>query len=240
MEQETHTIVFDVSGHGLGHLGQIAPVIQQMAMGFPEARIVVRSMHAASVLRDFIALNVDLDEPPPEATLVMRGPTDVDQEASAAAYRALFAKWDEHLDREAARLATLRPTVLVADVPYLSLAAAKRIDIPAVALCSLNWAGIYRTYCGEAPDAPAILGTLEAAYHCADLFLMPQPHMPMPSFSNRRPISPVARIGQNRQEEIRALLGIPRNHKLVLVNPWRNSDQATPAIARKSRHPLAR
>jgi len=215
--QNYRTIVFDVSGHGFGHLGQIAPIVQSLMAGHKAARIVIRSILGASVIRDFLGFPIAVDAPPPEAILAMRGPSVVDAAASAAAYRALHANWAEHLDSETARLAALAPALLVADVPYLSLAAAKRLDIPAIALCSLNWLDLYRTYCGEQPDAPAILRTIEAAYRSADLFLQPRPHMPMLDLPNRRSIGPLGRIGSPRREELRAGLGIAADERIVLV-----------------------
>jgi hypothetical protein len=211
-------IVVDISGHGFGHLGQITPVIQAMLARRPEARIVVRSAHEGTLVREFIGAAIEVDRPPPEVTLSMRGPTVVDAAASAEAYRVLHANWEDHVDREAARLAALAPAALIADIPYLSLAAAKRIGVPAIALCSLNWADIYRTYCGDARDAAAILGTMESAYASADIFLQPQPHMPMAAFPNRRSIGPIARIGRSRHDEMRTALGIPRDHSIVLVS----------------------
>jgi hypothetical protein len=216
-KQDSRTIVFDVSGHGFGHLGQIAPVIIELIAQHPTARVVVRTAHAASVVNNILGLHVDLDEPPPETTLVMFDPSAVDAAASAEAYRALHARWGEHLDRETARLEALSPVALVADVPYLSLAAAKRLGIPAVALCSLNWLDLYRTYCGSGRDAPAIIRTIEAAYCSADLFLQPRPHMPMSDLLNRRSIGPVARIGRAQKNQVRAVLGISQNDHVVLV-----------------------
>jgi hypothetical protein len=215
--KEIRAIVFDVSGHGLGHLGQTAPVIQKLSAQYPAARIIVRSTQPAPVVRDFVGGRVEFDTPPPEATLVMRGPTVVDAAASAAAYGALHANWHEHLAREAARLAALAPAALVANIPYLSLAAAKRIGIPAIAMCSLNWLDLYRAYCGEAPDAPAILETLATAYRSADIFLQPRPHMPMSDLPNRRSIGPIARIGRRRDNEIRTALQLSQRTRLVLV-----------------------
>ena len=81
------------------------------------------------MVKHILGFDVDLDEPPPEATLVMLDPTTVDIAASAEAYRALHARWDENLDHETARLEALSPVALVADVPYLSLAAAKCLAI---------------------------------------------------------------------------------------------------------------
>jgi hypothetical protein len=100
VKRDSRTIVFDVSSHGFGHLGQIAPVIVELIAQHPTARVVVRSMHAASVVNNILGSDVDLDEPPPEATLVMLDPTAVDIAASAEAYRALHARWDQDLARD--------------------------------------------------------------------------------------------------------------------------------------------
>lgn len=212
------TVVFDVSGHGFGHLGQAAPVIQALRARCPHCRIVLRSAHPASLLRDFLGCEVVLAPPPPEATMVMHGPTSVDAAGSAEAHRRVCERWEEHVAREAARLAALKPTILVSDVSYLSLAAAKRLGIPAIALCSLNWADIYRAYCGTEAGASAVLETIEAAYAAADVFLQVEPHMPMDGLSNLRSIGPVARIGHDRRRDLEAAADIPRGRKIVLVS----------------------
>lgn len=212
------TVVFDVSGHGFGHLGQVAPVIQALRQHYPQSRIVLRSAHPAPLLRDFLDCDVVLAPPPPEATMVMHGPTSVDAVRSAEAHRQVCEHWEEHVAREAARLAALKPTILVSDVSYLSLAAAKRLGIPAIALCSLNWADVYRAYCGAEAGASAVLETIEAAYAAADLFLQVEPHMPMERLPNRRPIGPLARIGRARRGEVAAAAHIPEQEKIVLVS----------------------
>ena len=54
--------------------------------------------------------------------------------------------------------------IVLADVPYLTLAAASRASIPAAALCSLNWADIYRHYFNNRTEAGKILAEMESAY----------------------------------------------------------------------------
>ena len=213
--QAVQTVVFDVSSHGLGHLGQIAPVVQTLRALFPAIRLVVRTAHPNHLVHDFIGSSVELDAPPPETMPVSRDPSVIDTAATAAAYRALHRRWEEHLDRETARLAAISPAALVADVPYLSLAAAERLGIPSLAICSLNWLDLYRAYCGPTHD-DLIIRTIETAYHSARFFLQPRPHMPMLSLHNRRPVGPVARIGRRRKEELRNRLGITRNERIVL------------------------
>lgn len=210
------TVIFDVSNHGFGHLAQVAPVVQRMTSLFPDLRVVLRSAHPEYIIRDFTGPSIELGEPPPEAALVSRGPTIIDAAASATAYDDLHRHWDEHLDRATERLAALAPRVLVADVPYLSLAAAERLGIPSIALCSINWLDLYRAYCGPAYDH-SIVQTIKAAYGSAKFFLQPCPHMPMLDLSNRRSIGPIARIGQARKQELRRMLGVTRDERIVLV-----------------------
>jgi hypothetical protein len=40
VKRDSRTIVFDVSSHGFGHLGQIAPVIVELIAHHPTARVV--------------------------------------------------------------------------------------------------------------------------------------------------------------------------------------------------------
>jgi hypothetical protein len=211
------TIVFDISSHGFGHLGQVAPIIRELDRRHPKLRVVLRSLHPATRVRDFLGIAVAVETPPPEAIFAMLGSAIVDVAASAAAFQALHADWDGHVEREAARLAELDPDLLVADVPYLSLAAAKRIGVPAIAICSLNWLDIYRAYCGAEENAPAILDTIGTCYRSAAMFLQSQPHMAMTDLPNRRSIGPLGRIGRKRKAEILAALGLPPETRIVLV-----------------------
>ncbi len=210
------SIVFDVSGHGFGHLAQVAAVIRALAQD-AAPRIVVRSALPGDVIRGFVGAIVETAAAPPDVTMVMHGPSTVDAAATAARYRELHAGWDGHVAREAARLAALKPALLVANIPYLSLAAAQCAGVPAIALCSINWFDMYGAYCGGEPEAPAILSTMEDAYRRAGVFLQPAPHMPMANLPNRRAIGPIGRIGRNRREEICRTLGVAPDMRLVLA-----------------------
>ena len=86
------------------------------------------------------------------------------------------------------------PDLLLADIPYLSLAAAERLRIPALALCSLNWADILAGYCQDEPDLAELRAPMLAAYHSAVAVLQPAPSMPKPDLTNVQPIGPIAAL----------------------------------------------
>jgi len=210
-------LVVDITGHGYGHLAQVAPVVAELRARRPELRLTVRSHVPEPVLTLALGKGVALAPPPPDVGLAMTGPVDVDRAASAAAYAGLHADWPAVVAAEAARLAALRPDLLLSNVGYVGLAAAAAAGIPAVAMSSLNWADMYACYCGDRPEAPRIHGEMLAAYRSARLFLQLAPALPMTDLPNRRPVGPVAGRGRDRRAELAATLRAAPGERLVLV-----------------------
>jgi hypothetical protein len=102
-------------------------------------------------------------------------------------------------------------------VPYLSLAAAQQAEIPAVAMCCLNWAELYRHYAGETPEAKEIYQQMLDAYNSAAIFCKVQPTMQMVGLNNTQTIAPIAHLGYQRRDEIVHLLNLKSEIKLVVV-----------------------
>lgn len=196
-------IVFDVSGHGFGHLAQVAPVVGELRARLPaKDRITVRAGHPPEVLAAFLPAGVAVAPPPPDAVLAMHSPIDVDGPASIARYVALHADWPATVDAEAARLAALAPDLLVSDVGYVGLAAARRLGVAAHPLCSLDWYAPFLAYCRACPDFDRIAGEILDAYRGASTFLQLAPHLPMDYLEDRRVFGPVARRGRNRRADL--------------------------------------
>jgi hypothetical protein len=208
-------LLVDISGHGFGHAGQVIPVVRDLLDARPDLRVTLRTAVPAAVLARHVGRELPVASPPADVGMVMTGPMDVDAPASAAAYADLHADFPAVVAREAARLRALQPDLLLADVPYSSLAAAGGIGVPAVALCSLNWLDAYRAYCADRPEAGRIMAEIEDAYAAADLFLQPRPHTPMTELSNTRSIPPICRVGTDRSRELRTRLGLGAGLGLV-------------------------
>ena len=213
----TH-ILFDVSGHGFGHLAQTAAVVDTLARMRPDLRLTVRAEHDPAILRRFLPEATAIDRPPPDPTLVMTGPIDVDAAASMARYAALHGDWEQVVDAEARRLEALAPDLVVSDVGYVSLAAAKLLGVPACAMCSLDWYGIFRTYCRHFEGAAAIADRMLESYNAAEAFLQLAPHMPMDYFPRRRAFGPVGRLGRDRRAEVERDYPFAAGKRLVVFS----------------------
>lgn len=214
-----HTrLVADISGHGFGHVAMTAPVLNRIGQLRPDLDIVVRSPAPERLLREHITVPFERIAAELDFGMAMRDALAIDVDTSLRRYRELHRRWRAAVASAADELAALSPTLLLANVPYLSLAAAERAGVPSVALCCLNWADIFEHYCGDEPDAASIVGEMRAAYASARMFMTPEPAMPMPGLGNLGSIGPIARRGNERSAEIRTRLGLAESTILVLLS----------------------
>jgi len=210
-------VLLALSGHGFGHLAQGAPVVNALWAEVPELRLSVcgvlpQAIVAARLDRPFDYRCVELDR-----LLQMFNAWEVDVPASQRVYRVFHEHWDAGLQQDVALLRQLKPDVVLADIPYRILSAAAQLELPAIAMCSLNWAGIYAAYCSDDPEDRQILAQMTECYQAAHTFLTPQPAIPMPQLHNRREIGPIARRGRRQKRALCAQYGIPEDVKIVLV-----------------------
>ena len=186
----------DISSHGFGHLAITAPVLNALAETDPDLRLTVRSRLPFGKLRQRIVPPFEHIASASDFGYVMKGALDIDLAASAAAYRRAHADWPARVAQEAAWLATLKPDLVLTNVSYLPLAAAAQVGIPALSLCSLNWADLFAHFFGRETWAAPIHGEMLAAYRSARAFLCPTPAMPMNDLDRRQVIGPIAASGQ--------------------------------------------
>jgi len=189
-------LLVDISSHGYGHVSQTSAVVNELVRLMPELRVTVRTTAPHEFLQQRFQCNF---------------------KHIPAAYRAFHADWRQKVAREAQALRDLKPDLLLANVPYLSLAAAHAAGVRAAGMCSLNWADIYRHYCADDVASKSIYGQMLEAYLNAEYFLKVQPAMDMPEFSNARSIAPIARTGQPQRSNIAKQCALHEGQKLVMV-----------------------
>ena len=210
-------LLLAVSGHGFGHLSQCAPVVNALWERCPEMRLTVcgslpHAVVAARLDRDFSYRQTELDP-----VLRMFSAWEVDVPASMQVYNEFYRNREAGLQQDLAMLRDIRPDLVLADIPYRVLLAAKLAGVPAIGLCSLNWAAVFATYAADTRENAAITGHMLSGYRAAESFLAPAPALPMPGLGNYRAIGPIARTGTQRQLELQQRTGLPAGTRYVLV-----------------------
>jgi hypothetical protein len=225
-----------LSSHGFGHLSQAAPVINQLRELIPDLRLTIRAAFPAEQIQRRI-FNPDVLQPvADDFGMVMRDALTVDFGASLHAYQAFHASLPEKIERLSKVLLEQKVDLVLADIPYLTLAAAQKAGIPSVALCSLNWADILEHTLllatshqpenndVQQPLSPelALVGAeivreIRDFYQKADYFLLPTPSMPMPTLTNTLAIGPVCTTGVKRREALTLNTQVAKDTWFVLV-----------------------
>jgi hypothetical protein len=209
----TH-LVASISGHGFGHVAQTAPILNQLHQLLPELRLTVRSAVPVAHLRSRIHVPFEHLPSDGDIGMMMSSALDVLAQESRAAYCSFHADWNARVAGEAGLLRELGADMVFSNVGYLPLAGAQLAGIPNAALCSLNWADIYRHCCGD----DAIAAQIYDSYANADAFLRATPGMAMDNLPNLIAVSPIAAIGTNRRAKLNHRLKLSSGEKLVLVS----------------------
>jgi hypothetical protein len=212
----THLLVA-ISAHGYGHLSQVVPIINSLIRQMPGLQLTLRTDLPDEVLRRRIQTDYKLQPARDDFGLAMFDAVRVDGTASFKRYCELHANWEKRVDECVKELQSSGANLVLADVPYLTLAAAKQAGIPALAICSLNWFDIASNYLPDNPIARDILETMVEAYQGADVFLQPEPAMPMTWLRNRKAIGPLASPGTRQREVLQQSAGIQADEDVILI-----------------------
>jgi hypothetical protein len=206
----------DISSHGFGHLAQTAPVLDRLAELRPDLRLTLRCGLPEAKLRQRIRAPFTHIAAASDFGYVMIDALHIDLPASAAAYRAASAEFPARVAADAALLRELGVDAVFANVAYTPLAAARQAGLPAVAMCSLNWADLFAHYFGHEDWARPIHAEMLAAYRSAT-FLRTTPGMPMPDLADQRVVAPIASLGRERRAELRDEVGADRTVRIVML-----------------------
>ncbi len=210
-------IVFAVSAHGFGHLGQCVPVIDALRERFPRIPVTVVSSHPPERVAEFMPGGVSIHSAPPHVTIAMRDALTVETEVTRRAFLDWHKSYEAHSAEFANYLNTLQPRLVVTNVDYSWISAARSLNVPAIGFCSLNWAdildGIYPATDVAMRD---VSGSIRSVYNLANRFLRVTPGMGMPGLSNLASVEVLARRG--RAVDLREYVGGSRTHRFVLLS----------------------
>jgi hypothetical protein len=225
-----------LSSHGYGHLSQAAPVINQLCGLIPNLRLTIRAAFPAEQIQRRI-FNTDVLQPfADDFGMVMRDALTVDLGASLHAYQTFHTSLPEKIELLSKELLEQKVDLVLADIPYLTLAAAQKAGIPSAALCSLNWADILEhalllttsnqpeNTAAQQPLSPdlarvgaEIVREIRDIYQKADYFLLPTPSMPMLTLTNTLAIGPVCNPGVKRRDALTLNTQVTEDAWFVLV-----------------------
>lgn len=237
----TFRLLCTISGHGFGHLSQVAPLLNRLAERVPGLQVGIVSALPHRLLSRLVHVEFSLENRAQDVGLVQSDPMQVDRPGTARALRALHGAWDHRLEAEKRAMTAWQPDLLMTDIPYLPIAAAADLGVPSVAIASLSWDAVLAAYFSrEDPEIEGWWQGMRQAYARTTLALMPTPAiLEGTPFPHRQEINPLTTLGRRLRGSLRQTLQIPAedDRPLILVTlggiPARNLP--VDALAREPR-----
>ena len=207
-----------ISAHGFGHAAQVVPVLNALGRLVPDLRVLLRTTVPASFFEDRLEIPWELSVVQQDVGCIQNGPLAIDMEATWLEHARFHATWAERIQAEVQAMRTEGPDAILADTPYLAVAAGAEAAIPAVALVSLTWDLILSDY--PAPphiDRQSLLQSIRQAYARADVALRITPAPKLESFARIIDIGPIAEPATPAREQLSTVLGLAPGERAVLV-----------------------
>jgi hypothetical protein len=207
-----------ISGHGFGHAAQVVPVLNALGRLVPDLQALLRTTVPASFFKDRLTIPWDVSAVQQDVGCIQNGPMTIDVDATWCEYHRFHDTWDDRLQNEVEAMRSADADVVVADTPYLALAAGKAAGIPTVALVSFTWDLILSEY--QAPpsiDRRTIIESIRRAYVQADLALRIAPSPKMDLFQRVIDIQPIAEPASSAREQLDNFLSLSPGERTVLV-----------------------
>lgn len=207
-----------ISGHGFGHAAQVVPVLNALGRLVPNLRVFLRTTVPSSFFKDRLTIPWETSAVQQDIGCIQNGPMTIDIEATWREHHRFHSTWNERLQAEVAAMQAADPDIVLADTPYLALAAAKAAAIPSIALVSFTWDLILSEY--QAPpsiDGRTLIQSIQQAYVHADLALRLAPCPKMELFRRTIDIQPIIEPAAGDREHLAKLLALAPGERTVLI-----------------------
>ncbi|WP_130471110.1 hypothetical protein [Candidatus Magnetaquicoccus inordinatus] len=215
-------LVCAISGHGYGHLAQSAALLNILPEWLSDLQIHILSPLPLPVLHKQLRIPFSHSPLQLDVGLLQSDALTVDLPATRNALRALHAQWPNKIKQTRQLFASLHSDLLLADIPYLALAAAATL-LPSVAIASLSWDAVLAAYffpTTAQPTDPELLDwwqSMQSAYASATLALLPTPAIHPHPFPVAHSIAPLTLPGQRHPKRLRSLLHLSPQDQRPLV-----------------------
>lgn len=218
----TAPIAFYITAHGFGHGVRSCDIIRAYKRQYPEQPVhIVSGLPVAffqarlgELLNSFDTIrNASFD-----VGMVQQDAIRTDVKATLTVTLDLCHRAEELIRGELVYLRRNGIRAVIADIPGVPLAAAKRLGIPAIAVGNFSWDWIYAEFAACDPRWHPVVEHFEACYRQADLLL----RLPFPCatgvFPRIEDVPLLAEPGRSRRNELARDFGASPENCWVLLS----------------------
>ncbi len=211
-------IAYYITPHGFGHAVRSVQVIRQLLELAPALEIAVVSDLPEFLLARIKGSSLSIRKKRLDIGLVQRDSIQFDLDATRRILASLHHHRNVLLAEEVHFLQTQGILAVVSDIPFIPLAAASRVGIPAIGISNFTWDWIYAAYASSDPRWSPLVDWIRKSYQKCDLFLQLPMHGDCSACPSVRDVPLVARQARRNREETRSILQLPPDQEVYLIS----------------------
>jgi hypothetical protein len=208
-------IVYYISGHGFGHAVRSIQIINEL-LG-RGCQVCIKTTAPAFLFKDGLSHSLDVVPEGFDVGLWQLDNIRFDLKKTKEKVKKLLRSAEGLIEKEQRFLLDQGISGIVCDIPFIPLAAAERIGLPAIGISNFSWDWIYSFYGKRDPDWNPLIPMIRRYYQAGGLLLRLPFHGDMEAFSQIEDIPLVARKSPKRKAQIRKTLGLPKDRKIGLI-----------------------
>ena len=207
-----------ISSHGFGHAAQVVPVLNALGRRIPGLRTILRTTVPASFFQNRLTIPWELSPIQQDIGCIQRGPLTIDVDATWREHARFHATWDDRIQAEVDALNQARPNLVLADTPYLAIAAGAKTGLPTVGLVSFTWDLVLSGFSAP-PDSngQTLIRTMRHAYARADIALRITPAPRIDIFKQFVDIGPICEPSPSARDALSTQLRLSPGERTVLI-----------------------
>lgn len=207
-----------ITAHGYGHAAQVVPVLNALGRKIPGLRTILRTTVPASFFQDRLAIPWELSPVQQDIGCIQQGPLTIDVDATWRDYVRFHATWDDRIQAEVEAMQQARPNLVLADTPYLAIAAGSEAGLPTVGLANFTWDLVLSGFSAPSDiDGQPLIRAIRQAYARADLALRITPSAHIDTFDRHVDIGPISEPAHSAREGLSARLRLSPGERTVLI-----------------------
>jgi hypothetical protein len=210
------SVVFYISGHGLGHASRQVEIVNALGGMRPDLQIVLRTSAPAWFFDRTVRVAFTLIAGATDTGVIQIDSLRLDEAATIDAAWDFHATLADRAKREAAMLREHDARFVIADAPPLGCAAADVAELPCVVIANFTWDWIYEAYASSRSDAPDLVPVIREAYARAEAGWRLPLHGGFATFRSIVDVPFVARHARHLRVEVCERLRLPADVPLVL------------------------
>lgn len=207
-----------ISSHGFGHAVRSSVVIDLLAKQHPQILFFIISGASKFIFHHLLKNdNIFLRKESVDFGLVQKNPREFSLDKTAAKLKNMLADFGSIVDRERNFIKRENITAIYSDIAFIPFEVAEQERLPSLGMGNFTWDWIYDYYKAHNPIFHEAAKLAAHCYQKGDLYLQLPGSPKHKIFPKTRAIPLVCRQVKESKEELKKLLQLPLNKKIVTV-----------------------